>query len=59
MFLRIEGWGERRSFLLEENNLFHSGKIQEGELETNGFTSGSRGTHGDAAYELSVTGSPP
>lgn len=51
--------GREQPFLLEENNLFHSGKIQEGELETNGFISGSRATHGDAAYELSVTGSPP
>ena len=58
MFLRIEGWGEWRSLLLEESNLFHSGKIKEGELETNGFISGSHATHGDAAYELSVTRSP-
>lgn len=49
MFLRIEGWGEWRSLLLEENNLFHSGKIQEGELEANSFVSGSHTMHGDAA----------
>lgn len=42
----------------EENNAFHSGKIQQGELETNGFISSSHDAHGDAAYELSVNGSP-
>lgn len=58
MFLRIEEWGEWRSLLLEWDNLFHSGKVEEGELETNSFIFGSHAAHSNAAYELPVTRSP-